>query len=241
MDDGSIHKGSDRQWSEAEIRALISEYSALQSARAGTVFESGGRLTGFLSTLSSFVVALAFIGQVSQLGRPFFLFAAVLLPTLFFIGVVTYTRVLQNGIEDLLVTRGMARIRAALGESAPAARPYFVLAANDDVLGHMRNMGIDPRKRQLLFTTASMVAVLDSLIAGVFIAIAMMGIFGTSTELAAMAGILFGGLCAGTFLRHEAKEWRQAEESLKPMFPSGEGAERTPGPHKRLRPWRGPR
>ena len=115
------------------VTAVTSEYWALQSARSGTVFESAGRITGYLGTLSSFVVALAFIGQVSEVGRPFFLFSFLLLPTLFLIGVMTYGRVLQNGLEDLLVTRGMARIRRALVDLAPDAAPYFVLSTHDDV------------------------------------------------------------------------------------------------------------
>jgi len=202
------------------INVLTSEYWALQSARSGTVFESGGRVTGFLSTLSSFVVALAFIGQVSRVGRPFFLFASLLLPTLFFVGAVTYVRVLQSGIEDLLVTRGMARIRAALLEIAPAARPYFVLSSNDDVMGHMHSMGIDTDKRQLLFTIASMVAVLNSVVAGAFVALVAVAIFGIGIEIGAMVGGAAALISASGFLIHQAAQWRRAELSLRPMFPS---------------------
>jgi hypothetical protein len=53
------------------LQALSAEYSTLQAARSGTVFESNGRINVYLSTVSSFVVALAFIGNVSRVGKPF--------------------------------------------------------------------------------------------------------------------------------------------------------------------------
>ncbi|MBV8300430.1 MAG: hypothetical protein JOY68_00725 [Candidatus Dormibacteraeota bacterium] len=56
-------------------------------------------------------VALAFIGQVSNLGTPFFVFAFVLLPALFFVGVVTFERVLQTSKEDGLLAMRINRLR----------------------------------------------------------------------------------------------------------------------------------
>lgn len=219
------------------LTVLTSEYGALQAARSGTVFESGARITGFLATLSSFVVALAFIGQVSRLGRPFFLFAFVLLPTLFFLGLVTYVRILQSGLEDLLVTRGMARIRAALAELAPEARKYFVLSTHDDVAGHVRSMGIDPGRRQLLFTAASMVAVLNSLVIGVFVALLSVAALGLGVEISALVGGGAGLVSASLFMGHEAAQWRHAEATPEPMFPSEDILERG----RRPRPWRNSR
>ena len=202
------------------VTAVTTEYWALQSARAGTISESAGRITGYLGTMSSFVVALAFIGQVSEVGRPFFLFAFLLLPTLFLIGVMTYGRVLQNGLEDLLVTRGMARIRRSLVEIAPEAHPYLVLSINDDVAGHMRNMGVDPHKRQLIFTGASQVAMLNSVVAGVFAGLAASAAFGSSLEVSAIAGAFVGIGVAFAFLWHESANWRRAESDIPTLFPS---------------------
>jgi hypothetical protein len=204
------------------VTAVTSEYWALQSARSGTIFESAGRITGYLSTLSSFVVALAFIGQVSELGRPFFLFAFLLLPTLFFIGVMTYGRVLQNGLEDLLVTRGMARIRRALVSLAPEAQTYFVLSTHDDVAGHMRSMALDPRKRQLMFTAASAVAMLNSVVAGVFAGLVASASLSVSIETSAAVGAVTSVIVALLFMRHEGAHWRRAETGLQPLFPSSD-------------------
>jgi hypothetical protein len=45
------------------LQALTTEHFTLQTARSATIMESNGRSALFLSTVSSAVVALAFIGQ----------------------------------------------------------------------------------------------------------------------------------------------------------------------------------
>jgi hypothetical protein len=106
------------------LAALTTEHFTLQTARSATIMETNGRSALFLSSVSSAVVALAFIGQVADVGQPFFLFALVLLPALFFLGLLTYLRLTQSAIEDLLYARAINRIRR-YGETRPGdgARP----------------------------------------------------------------------------------------------------------------------
>ena len=67
------------------LQVMATEHSVLQAGRSATIFETGSRITVFFSTVSSTLVALAFVGQISGLGTAFFAFALVLLPTLFFL------------------------------------------------------------------------------------------------------------------------------------------------------------
>jgi hypothetical protein len=55
------------------LTALTSEHFNLQTARMGTIAEANGRSTLYLGTLSSAVIAIAFVGQTSQLGDAFYL------------------------------------------------------------------------------------------------------------------------------------------------------------------------
>jgi len=55
------------------LSALTTEQFNLQSARLGTIAEANGRSTLYLGTLSSAVIAIAFVGQASQLGNAFYL------------------------------------------------------------------------------------------------------------------------------------------------------------------------
>jgi hypothetical protein len=72
------------------------EHFNLQTARAITVSEANGRASIYLSALSSNLIALAFIGQMSQLGAAFYAFALILMPVLAFVGVSTFLRLVQS-------------------------------------------------------------------------------------------------------------------------------------------------
>ena len=62
--------------------ATTTEHFSLQTARAITVSEANGRAAIYLAALSSNLIALAFIGQMSQLGVAFYSFALILLPAM---------------------------------------------------------------------------------------------------------------------------------------------------------------
>src|SRR3954452_22657258 len=61
------------------------EHFNLQTARAITVSEANGRSSIYLAAVSSGLIALAFIGQMSRLGAGFYAFALILLPVLAFV------------------------------------------------------------------------------------------------------------------------------------------------------------
>jgi hypothetical protein len=50
------------------LSALTTEQFNRQTARMGTIAEANGRSTLYLGTLSSAVIAIAFVGQASRLG-----------------------------------------------------------------------------------------------------------------------------------------------------------------------------
>jgi hypothetical protein len=201
------------------LTALTSEYTTLQSARSTTVFESNGRVAVYLSTVSSFVVALGFIGTVSRVGQPFYLFALVLLPAVFVLGTVTYMRTIQSGIEDLLLSRAMARIRRFFSELQPGAANLFMLSTNDDAAGHMFNMGIDPGRRQLFYTAASAVLIVNGLVAGAFGALVSGGL-GAPLSVSGGVGMVTGIVTVAVFLVDQSRRWRAAEEQIPPLFPT---------------------
>src|SRR4029453_574066 len=105
------HSDVDAERQRQLLQALTTEHFTLQTARAATIADSNGRSALYLSTVSSAVVALAFIGQVAHTGHAFFLFALALLPALVLLGVLTYVRLLQTAIEDLYYARAINRIR----------------------------------------------------------------------------------------------------------------------------------
>jgi Ca2+/Na+ antiporter len=82
------------------IQLLTTEHYNLQAARSVATSEAISRSNLFISTVSTTMVALALIGQISRLGTAFFMFALLLFPSLFFLGLVSLERAIQTTIED---------------------------------------------------------------------------------------------------------------------------------------------
>jgi hypothetical protein len=96
----------------------------------GTIAEANGRSALYLGTLSSAVIAIAFVGQANELGDSFSLFALLLLPPVFLLGVFSFLRLVQTSIKDMVYALGSFRIRQyfrgldpAAGRSSPRPTP----------------------------------------------------------------------------------------------------------------------
>ena len=102
------------------MTALATEHFTLQTARASTVSEAGARSALFMSTVSSFVVALALVGSVTEIGPTFHLFALALMPVLFALGLLTHLRLSETAIEDAYYGRAQ-RVRTKIAEDFRSA------------------------------------------------------------------------------------------------------------------------
>jgi hypothetical protein len=206
------------------LTALTTEHFGLAGARAQTTGESSSRAALYISAVSSTLVALGFIGQVTAVGDAFDVFALTALPTLYLLGLFTFIRVVENGVEDLMLGRAINRIRNYYLEVAGEQRRYFMLSGHDDAMGVMQNMGVALERRQQFFTTGSMIAVINSVVGGAAIAIAI-GAF-TDAPLGLCAGV--GGVIAiislVLLMRTENRMYRAMGGFAESLFPSPEGA-----------------
>src|SRR5438132_8806918 len=71
------------------ISIMTTEHFNLQTGRSMTIAEANGRASLFVGAVSSSLIALTFVGQISQLGTAFFVFGLVVIPTLFLMGLIT--------------------------------------------------------------------------------------------------------------------------------------------------------
>ena len=214
------------------LQALTTEHFTLQTARAATIADSNGRSALYLATVSSAVVALAFIGQVAHLGRAFLLFALALLPALVVLGILTYLRLVQTAIEDLFYARAINRIRRHYVDLDPDAGRWFVLCGFDDPAGVLAAMGLAApgeghSRWHLLSHAATMVAVVTSIVGGVGVALAANAAGGSRLPVAASAtvGAVVTVLSVGAFGWHQLRRWRAAEASVPSLFPSQPAAD----------------
>lgn len=86
------------------VTIVTTEHLTLQTARSAMISEANGRASIYLGASSSALIALAFIGQTAGLDTVF-TFGLYILAPLIFVGVVTFKRALQTGIEDALFAR----------------------------------------------------------------------------------------------------------------------------------------
>src|SRR5437588_6617545 len=114
------------------VSIMTTEHYTLQTGRSITTAETNGRSSLFVGAVSSGLIALNFVGQISHLGTAFFVFSLVVLPTLLFMGLITFERVLQAGSTDFIYAVGINRIRHLYLEYAPQMQPYLILSAHDD-------------------------------------------------------------------------------------------------------------
>ena len=148
---------------------MTTEHFNLQSARAAANSEISARLQLYLTTLSSTIIALALAAQLPGLGADFRVFAIVLLPIVFLLGLVTLGRLNQLELEWRIYGQGMNRIRHYFTEVAPAMERYFVLPTTDDPWASLEAMGISSKSHTgWLLTGRALIAVVNSVVAGSF-------------------------------------------------------------------------
>jgi hypothetical protein len=110
----------------AAVTFVTTEHFVLQGARAATIAESTGRASMFLGAVSGGLVVLGLVATASSVGTAFYAFGLVLLPTLAFVGLVTFERVLQSEVEDHGYGRRIALLRGFYFDNAPEIAPYLL-------------------------------------------------------------------------------------------------------------------
>jgi hypothetical protein len=203
------------------LTALTTEHFGLQGSRASTVSESSSRSALYLGAVSSTLIALGFFANIGgTTDDAFRVFALTALTTVFVLGVFTYIRLVQSSVEDLFYGRAINRIRHHYLELAGEKSELFMLTANDDALGVVRNMAVQPSHWQLYFTNATAIAVVNAVIGGGAIALAV----GIATGAALGVSSAVGGAFAIAYLsratRWERRYHEQSAGHLDVLFPS---------------------
>src|SRR5438876_1255116 len=151
------------------VSIITTEHYNLQTGRSMTIAEANGCSSLFVVNVFSGLIALTFVGQISHLGTAFFVFCLVVIPTLVFMGLITFERVLQSGSADFLFARGVNLIHHLYLEYAPQLHPYFILAAHDDRGETLSREAMSTSWVQVFFNTAGMIAVINSVLIGSFV------------------------------------------------------------------------
>jgi hypothetical protein len=205
---------TDTELRSLEASFVTTEHFALQGARAATIAESTGRATMFLGAVSGGLVALGLIATAAGVGGAFYAFGLVLLPTLAFLGLVTFHRVLQNGIEDHHYARRIAQLRGYYFSRAPAVAGYLLSVPPEERLKIEGMPGA--RRWQGLLTVAGMVAVITAVMAGSAVALAAAAGLRHPLFWALVLGAPVGVAVLAVLLVAQRRAWRRALNA--PLF-----------------------
>jgi hypothetical protein len=199
------------------MQALGNQYGRLQSARGGTIAESSSRMSVYLTSLTGAVVALSFVAQASRFSETFFVFALAVLPVVFFLGLVTYYRVLQTGVEDVIYARAMTRIQRFYSEIDPSHADLFQDTSVDHV--GLARLGMFALRWQQFLSGAAVVAIVNSVVGGVFIGLTLAYLLQPPSLIALGIGAAAAVVIALAFLRHQWATWMHVAKAL-PVSPS---------------------
>jgi hypothetical protein len=164
-------------WSAGELpdrptafyNALLTEHFVLESARGITVNESSSRASLYLMTLSSSLVAFGFLSSTPIA----FGFLGVIIPVVFLLGIFTYERLVETSLEDVVALASIQRIRRYYSTLLPGADVYFPLPGEEGAPNELLDTGRRASWRGIFFTTSSAIAVVNSIVAGSGIALAL--------------------------------------------------------------------
>jgi hypothetical protein len=146
----------------ALLSALTTEHFVLQTAYTSTVTEAAARSTLYVMALSSSLVAMGFLSQSRELFQPF---AATVLPVVFLLGLFTVVRLVDTGLESMQYLTGIARIRGFYRTLGEEAARHFTPEQGRWPETESPATRLGPLSA-FLGTTASMIAVINSAVAG---------------------------------------------------------------------------
>ncbi len=201
----------------AAVTFVTTEHFTLQGARASTIAEATGRATMFLGAVSGGLVALGLIATAGGVGAAFYAFGLILLPTLAFVGLVTFDRVLQSGIEDHGYARRIARLRGYYFQYAPELVDHLLSVPPAERLRMQGLRGVRGEWWQAFLTVAGMVGVVTAVLAGSAAGLLAAVVSGRSLVAALVAGVLVAVAALVWLMRYQRSAWDRVSRAR--LFP----------------------
>lgn len=194
----------------ALLSALTTEHFVLQTANNSTYSEASARSTLYVMALSSSVVAMGFVAGSTDLLVPF---AAISLPAIFLLGIFTVVRLVETALESMQYLTGIARIRGYYRTLGPEAARHF--ASEYGRWPEAESPALRFGSALAFFgTTASMIAVINNVVAGVGMAL-LIRLLSPSAPSWVNAVVGIAGALMLTWLFYAYQRWRFADHDAR--------------------------
>jgi hypothetical protein len=182
--------------------AVGTELVVLQSVASSTIAEAGTRSTIYLSTLASGLVDIGFAGRSPALLATL---TFTVFPTVFMLGWFTVVRLVDTSVENITVRRRMVRIREHFVSLHPSG-PDLISLDNP----RTGELGVRYLRSSFLFTMASMVGAVNSVLGGALVALLVIFGGGAPPFLAQTSGVIVGLTLLTATLTYERRRIRSA-------------------------------
>ena len=198
----------------AAVSFVTTEHFTLQGARSSTIAEATGRASMFLGAVAGGLVGLGLVATAAGVGAAFYAFGLILLPTLAFVGLVTFDRTLQSGIEDYNYARRIARLRGYYFRYAPELVDYLLSVPPGQ---RLNIQGLRGGSWQPFVTVAGMVSVVTAVLAGSAAGLLAALVSGQPLVAALVAGVLVAIAVLVVLMRRQTAAWHRVDKT--PLFP----------------------
>jgi hypothetical protein len=201
-------------------RFLLAEYELLKDSRASVTAQGENRARFFVAIVSATVAVMALLPDELLNATDVFYFAtSVVVSLLLVFGWLTFARLVEAHISNTKYTRGLNRIRRYFLEADSRIADYLMLPINDDfpVFGKVGSLSTKVIKSGL----STMIAVINSILAGVLLCLIAFWIFRASVLLCLIIGLLASPVAFVFHYWHYDRQMKKARESISVKFPSG--------------------
>jgi hypothetical protein len=194
----------------ALLSALTTEHFVLQTANSSTYAEASARSSLYVMALSSSLVAMGFVSGSPDVLVPF---AATVLPAVFVLGLFTTVRLVETVLESIHYLAGIAHIRQhyrTLGRDAERLfAPHY--GRWPEVESPAQRLG---PVLSFFGTTASMIAVINNVVAGAAVAVLLHALWPALPTIAHVGvGIALAVALTVAFYRYQ--RWRFSEYDVR--------------------------
>lgn len=204
----------------SDLTILTTEHFTLQSARQLCLQDMQNRSTMFLTAVSASLIAIGFFGSATQFRGGFVIFALALLISLWVFGALTWTRVVQAAIEDVIICFGIARIRHRYTEIAPDVRNLFVRSIHDDFAGINLEMGSTQEWWQKLMPAYIGISFVTSVLAGAAVAFTVNEVAHATLTMQMFAAVAAFAINVLLFRRLALHLWSNVDRFFPSHYPS---------------------
>lgn len=157
---------------------LTSEHFTLQSARGIVNGEISSRVTICFTTLSSVIIASAFVAQIPEMNQIFLLIGSIAFPLIIVLGFYTAVRLGVLSGMDAMYIRGINRIRQFYIQSAAEVEQFLLFPPHDDDRSNRIYGGWSPASlRDNLLSAANAVVTSNSIVITVLVGVLASGYF----------------------------------------------------------------